>query len=418
MLLTGALALLTLSVSAPSPAAARAPVAEAAMVSVTQIAPGGDHTCALLSSGSVRCWGHNTHGEAGNGTVSANVALPVTVATVAGPLTGVTQVVSGANHSCALLASRQVRCWGENTDGQLGDGTVTTPRNRPVVVSNPAGTGALGAVTQLDAGTNHTCARLTSGEARCWGADPDGRLGDGTTTPQRTRPVAVRAITGAGNLTGVTQISAGETHTCARVSSGRVRCWGGNSDGRLGDGTTTPRVRPVAVVGPSGSGQLRGVAEVVAATFHSCARLTAGTVRCWGEDDFGELGDGSVADSAVPVAVQNPGGDDDLRNVTQIVGQGAHTCVRTTTGRARCWGLNAARQTGDGTTTNRNLPVEVRNPPGTGSLTHVRLVAGGYLHSCALLTNTQVRCWGSNGDAELGDGSTAGRTLPVVVRIN
>ncbi|GIV99472.1 MAG: hypothetical protein KatS3mg058_0876 [Roseiflexus sp.] len=202
------------------------------MQGVTAIAAGDFHTCALTSSGGVRCWGDNSSGQLGDGTTTSR-STPVPVS---GLPSGVTAIAAGDFHTCALTSSGGVRCWGANSSGQLGDGT-TTARSTPVAVS-----GLASGVTAIAAGEEHTCALTSSGGVRCWGANSDGQLGDGTTTARST-PVAV-----SGLASGVTAIAAGEEHTCALTSSGGVWCWGGNSSGQLGDGRPLYRTTPVYVV--------------------------------------------------------------------------------------------------------------------------------------------------------------------------
>jgi alpha-tubulin suppressor-like RCC1 family protein len=173
--------------------------------------------------------------------------VPVTVTTGAGTaLLGVTQISAGSTHTCAVLNDRTARCWGIRNDGRLGDNTIAGESRVPAIVTTGAGTALLG-VTQISAGGSHTCAVLDDGTARCWGLNTSGQLGNDSVV---SSSVPVTVTTGAGTaLLGVAQISAGTNHTCAVIDGGMARCWGLNSSGRLGDGTTTtPRRVPVAVV--------------------------------------------------------------------------------------------------------------------------------------------------------------------------
>lgn len=263
----------------------------APLLGVSEVGTGPDFSCARLS-GQVRCWGNNASGRLGDGTTTSR-ALPVSVLSVdgAGPLVEVAQLTVGQSHACALLATSEVRCWGANSRGQLGDGTFT-PRSQATVVSNEAGTGPLTGVTEVSAGNGLTCARLTSGEARCWGA----QTGDGTgPNDNRTRPVSVLDGAGGLPLTGVTHVTAGGSvgslpgagfanfrFGCVSLTSGQMRCWGTNQFGQLGDGTTSTRLFPVVVSNSGGTGPLTDVAQVTAGGFSTCGVLVDGGARCWG----------------------------------------------------------------------------------------------------------------------------------------
>jgi alpha-tubulin suppressor-like RCC1 family protein/lysophospholipase L1-like esterase len=205
---------------------------------VTHITAGADHTCALTRDGQVLCWGHNSFGELGDGT-QTNRTTPVKVS----GLSGVTQVAAGQEHTCARLANGQVSCWGLNEFGELGDGT-TTNRQLPVTVSDLIGVvriAAGGGAGPESRGFGHTCAVLASGQLRCWGFGGLGQLGDGTRTG-RLIPATVAGVTNA------TQITLGSAHTCATVTEAEVRCWGYNGSGALGDGTFTDRLTAAPVV--------------------------------------------------------------------------------------------------------------------------------------------------------------------------
>ena len=327
------------------------------------------------------------------------------------PLSDVAEVVAGSYHTCARLVSGQARCWGYNAHGGLGDGT-TANRLRPVVVSNEAGTGPLTGIAEIAAGIYHSCALLVSGQARCWGYNDEGGLGDGTTA-NRLRPVVVSNEAGTGPLTGIAEITAGGAHTCARLVSGQARCWGFNSYGGLGDGTTNHRARPVVVSNEAGTGPLTGIAEMSAGGYHACARLVSAKARCWGYNRHGELGDGTTSRRVRPVVVSNGAGTGPLTGITEISAGGPLTCARLSGRQARCWGRNLYGGLGDGTTTNRARPVVVSIR--TGPLTDIAQITAGTYHSCARLESGQARCWGYNSDGRLGDGTTTNRVRPVFV---
>ena len=329
------------------------------------------------------------------------------------PLTEVAQISAGSHHTCVRLTNGQARCWGQNTYGQLGDGT-TTDRSQAVVVVNPEGTGPLTDVAEISAGSDHTCVRLTNGQARCWGQNTYGQLGDGTTT-DRDQAVSVSNSEGTGPLADVAEISAGGLHTCTRRANGQARCWGRNSYGQLGDGTITDRLRPVAVSNTTGTGALTDVAEISAGGLHTCAPLTNGQARCWGRNSNGQLGDGATTGRRRPVTVLNTTGTGPIVGVGEIAASRDHTCARLTR-QVRCWGNNAWGKLGDGTLVDSTLPVAVVDPLGDGPLTQVVELTAGQIHACARIANGEARCWGYGRNGQLGGGNNSTtNSRPVVV---
>jgi alpha-tubulin suppressor-like RCC1 family protein len=362
------------------------------------ISAGGAHACALTSAGGVRCWGLNFWGELGDGT-NANRNAPVDVV---GLSSGVTAISTGGDHTCALLSSGGVSCWGRNDFGQLGDGT-TIGRNTPGMVP-----GMSSGVAAISAGGLHTCALMSDATVKCWGRNDRGQLGDGTNV-HRSSPVTV------AGLGSVMQIDTGGSDdqggsTCARTNSGGAKCWGRNDFGQLGDGTTADRFTPVDV-----SSLTTGVDSVGVGRYHSCARMAAGGVKCWGWNIGGQLGDGGNSTSSVPVDVVNLGGGTAALSVG-----GMHTCALLTSSGVRCWGYNTAGQIGDGTSgNNRQSPVDVLQAPSGAPYTgFTAIAAGGPLsidaHTCGI-TETNTVCWGQNGSGEVGDGTNSVRTTPVEV---
>jgi alpha-tubulin suppressor-like RCC1 family protein len=362
------------------------------------ISAGGYNSCAI-ESGSAYCWGYNAQHELGDGS-TAGSDVPVAV-DASGVLAGktLTQIATGDDHTCALDSASAAYCWGSNDVGQLGDGS-TTDSDVPVAV-DASGVLAGKTLTQIAAGDNYTCALDSAGAAYCWGSNAGGQLGDGSTTDSDV-PVAVDA---SGVLAGktLTQIAAGDAdNTCALDKSGAAYCWGSNDVGQLGDGSTTDSDVPVAV---DASGVLAGktLTQITAGQLHACAVDAAGAAYCWGYNDYGELGDGSMTNSSVPVAVDSSGvlaG----KILTQITAGWDHTCALDNTGVAYCWGENGPGELGDGSTTDSDVPVAVDT---NGVLTDkvlTHITAGGY-HTCAADTSSAFYCWGYNYSGELGDDS-------------
>jgi alpha-tubulin suppressor-like RCC1 family protein len=289
----------------------------------------------------------------------------------------VAAVGGGSRHACAIMDAGTVRCWGANDDGQIGDGTTTS---RPIPVEVPT----IADVFLVALGDKHSCALGRNGTVRCWGGNDRGQLGDGTNTG-RTSPVLVRG------LSEVLEIASGTSHVCARLQDSSVRCWGNNESGQLGDGTVLDRNVPVRVP------HLEGVAQLALGAQHSCARLFDGTVRCWGSTYLGQLGSGKrniEAPGATPAPVPGLAGIAELR-----AGQN-HTCARTRDGAVYCWGLGQSCQLGDGTKVDRPNPTRVLH------LTAVAELALGAQHTCVRLEFGDVACWGTDPKSYRPDNST------------
>ncbi len=384
---------------------------------VVQLAAGHSMSCAVLQDTTARCWGTGPLGTGGAFGQTSTLAVQVQDAQ-GDPMTGVAQVAIGYGHVCALRQDTTAVCWGENLVGNLGNGT-TTASTRPVVVQQQGGATLTG-ITQLALGDMHSCALLSSGQARCWGQN-QGTLGDGTRT-NRKRAVPVQNAAGTGPLTNIVQLAAGSQHTCALLGDGRVQCFGENGQGQIGDGTTTARLRPKTVKDPTGAAALAGVTQISADLQSTCARLSTKQLRCWGPNGSGQRGNGAVTlpgrpGPLLPTAVKAPSGTTAFTGAMSV-GVGAfHACARVTTAQLRCWGLNGDGQAGDGTrTTPRKLPVVVRNQFDTQALSNAQTIVGADQHTCALLTDSTVQCWGANAFGQVGDGTTTRRQLPTPVQ--
>lgn len=455
---------------------------------VRAITTGPRHACALTDAGDVLCWGNNEFGQLGDGT-EANSALPVGVLGL-GP--GVLAIAAGDYYSCALTSARGVKCWGRNDSGQLGDGTVED-RSSPVNVvglntrvaalslgswhacaltvagqvkcwgSNGSGqfgngtrsssTTAVSATTLTEPAIAiatadwHTCALTSRGAVKCWGGNPDGELGDGTTSGSSS------AIDVEGLGTEVVALAAGHAHTCARLRTGELRCWGDGRMEQLGNGVPSVREVPLDVVGLDA-----GALSIATAQHHSCAISADGSASCWGQNHSGELGNGTMDPQSVASPVVGGGspliaiatgvehscaitreravwcwgfgaygqlGDGYKETRTEPVAAmrfngdaaelalgNAHSCALTVYGEVRCWGSNAVGQLGAGINIDgRPAPLAVVDlGPG------VKAIAAGAYHSCAITATGGVKCWGQNGAHELGDGTTTNRNRPVSVQ--
>jgi alpha-tubulin suppressor-like RCC1 family protein len=352
-----------------------------------RLAAGSNHTCVRTVGGAVHCWGAGTAIGYGGTAIGDNepasaggrLALPA-----------VLEVAAGTSHTCALLVDGQVRCWGYNANGQLGIGT--TSEVSDVALATGVSLGAL--ATHVVAGANHTCAILVGGSVRCWGANDQGQLGNGTTEAvgDGELPSSVNTV-----LSNVVELSAGGSHTCARKDQGTVVCWGVGLLLGTGSGAQT-QMASNATAGDLGEPAV----EISAGYAHTCARLTSGAVRCWGEGMYGQLGIGStvtIGDDELPSENVRLGA-----TAVDIESGGSHTCARLTTGGVRCWGDAASGQLGYGDVTQILDPTSVGDVQiGGGAIA----LALGMSHTCALLSDDEVVCWGLGGNGALGYGQIA-----------
>ncbi|MGW7671901.1 RCC1 domain-containing protein [Streptomyces sp. NPDC054775] len=355
------------------------------------------------------------------------VAVAALMATAASPGVRQAPAADAGKPEVTTLA------WGDNGSGQLGDGT-TINRSTPVSVCAPGRTAPctrfLTDVVGIAAGTTNSLALRKDGTVLAWGDNGSGQLGDGTTVNRRT-PVRVCAPGQIAPctrfLTDVVDIAAGTSHSLALRKDGTVLAWGNNGGGQLGDGTSANRTTPVRVCAPGQTAPctrfLTHVHTIAAGRTHSLALGKDGTAFAWGENGFGELGDGTNTNRRAPVRVCAPGQTAPctqfLTHVHTIGAGRTHSLALRDGGAALAWGNNGAGQLGDGTTVNRRTPVPVCAPgqtaPCTQSLTHVRTITAGGRHSLALGKDGTAFAWGENGFGELGDGTTTNRSTPVRV---
>ncbi len=305
------------------------------------------------------------------------------------------EVREGVTHTCGLTTDGRAYCWGENNNGQLGNGTDGAPSLTPVAVAGGR------RFTQIRVGFRHSCALTAAGVAFCWGDNGVGQLGTGTTTGPEdcaglscsTRPVRV-----PGSFVW-TEIRPGGEHTCGLTNTQRAYCWGNNGFGQVGDGSIDNRSKPVAVAGN------HLFKQVSAGGVHTCAVATDDRAFCWGRNRDGRVGGGSTTPRRrKPVAVT--GG----LKFSGVTAGTEHTCGVTTGNVAYCWGLNIYSQLGDGTQVNRSVPTRV-----AGGL-RWDVVLAGWRHSCGIVVSTGAAyCWGENGAGQLGNGTTVNHPTPIAV---
>jgi alpha-tubulin suppressor-like RCC1 family protein len=379
------------------------PAVDGPLTGINSIRAGENHTCALFNNGLLRCWGRNHLGQLGYGntlpigTTSSN--LPYTAGDVP-LLSAATRVATGGNHTCALLDSGLVRCWGNNQFGQLGFNSTEHVGDGEAIAS--FGYVNLGGnAVKLAAGFEHTCALMDTQKVRCWGRSQYGQLGYGNTNsigdneqPWRAGDVDVGAP--------VQDLVAGGYHTCALLTDGAVRCWGLGGSGQLGYGTTTN-------VGDSQNPSSRGnvnvggpVRQLSAGLHHTCALLNTGRVRCWGLGTSGQLGYGNGTSVLQPTVAGDVNLGTPTTRALQVAAGGAHTCALLDDGTLKCWGAGADGRLGYGSSATQLAP-----PAATVNLdgaTAYQISAGG-AHTCALLSTGKARCWGNGLYGQLGIGS-------------
>lgn len=370
---------------------------------IVQLATGDFHSCALFTNGTVKCWGEDNEGRladldpADNNIGDIPGEMPPAPVDIGG---SVAQLTAGDEHTCALLSSGGVKCWGNGALGRLGYGNeISIGDNEP-----PSSVGEVnlgGVVIQIDAGDAYNCALLENGNVKCWGSGASGQLGYGDVNnlgdaPGEMPPPNVSV----GGF--VTQIATAQNHACVLLSTGDVRCWGASADGELGQGNTATigDDEPPSSVGVVDIGGQ--VLQISTAERHSCALLASGNIRCWGSGDGGRLGYGNVnnlGDNEPPAVA----GDVLLGGIaTQVIAGDTFTCAILANQSARCWGRNGNGQLGYGNTDF----IGDNEPPSTaGDLSlgdRVVQIATGSFHACALLASGVARCWGDGTVGQIG----------------
>ncbi len=363
-----------------APAAATG-AAGAAAPRAAPFAAAGGTACALVA-GSAICWGDNRNGQLGGGT-SDSAHAPVRVA---GGQTF--QAISvGQTHSCGLTAAGQVYCWGQGANGELGNGrTAASPT--PVAVSGAPNFVAIGT------GTAHSCALTRSGAVYCWGSNRGGELG-ARGTDQSATPVAVTAPSGVS----FTSLAVGPSHACALASSGTLYCWGDNSSGQIGNGSTSDAETPAVVQTPL------PLKSVALGTSHTCGLTATGAAFCWGSNTSGQLGLGAQA----PQQVSRPSQLADALVFTALAAGEAHTCGMREDGAVFCWGSGRSGQLGNGQQSDSPRPVLVVG----GQV--FRALGLGAQHSCGLDADGIAWCWGDNAAQQLGVVAARSSAVPVPV---
>lgn len=367
---------------------------------VASTSAGTYHSCAVTKAGEAWCWGRNDQGQVGDGSSAEVVTAPVKVAAC------VAQVAAGEQHTCALRRDGEVICWGDGDQGALGRGSTDDART-PVKVPG------LTEVVHIAAGKSHTCAATKGGAVHCWGSNGYKQLGQGGDLRQSLTPVEV------GGLKNVVFVGAGHYHSCAVTSRGGLSCWGYNSEGQIGDGSTDTAETPTRV------SKVRGVTQVALGEEHSCAVTKAGQAYCWGSDGYGNLGGEERGDQTAPQQVAN------LADAATISAGETFSCAIRTNGALACWGGGNEAVLGQPGLDDPYHPSDIiadlsshsAEPPTIHSFSEPSTpvtvepsIELGQSFACALQKNNGTPiCWGSeNGAGNLGDGSSMSRSDTIV----
>jgi len=345
------------------------------------IAAGNGHSLAICSDGTVRAWGINQGGQLGNGT-QTNSNIPIAVSN----LTDIIAITAGENHSLALKNDGTVWAWGDNIEGQLGNGT-KTDSNLPQQIEN------LNGIIAIAAGEYHSLALKNDGTVWAWGWNNSGQYGDGTDTDSEI-PKLVSEL----SFIDVVAIAAGSEHSLFLRSNGQVLACGNNSDGQLGNASNTESNLPIPLGVP-----FSDVIAIAASGNISMLLKSNGNVFTWGDNFFGQLGDGSNINSNIPVQLNS------LTDIKAIAAGNYLSLALRSNGSVMAWGRNLGGELGNGTNINSNIPLAV------SSLSNVFAITAGQGHSLALKNDAIVNTWGANSGGQLGNGSIIDSNIPIVV---
>ena len=381
---------------------------------------GDNYSCALTISEGVKCWGDGANGRLGNGA-TGDKTTPVDVhtsVTDTNPLSGIAAISAGNLHACVLTTNEGVKCWGQGTNGRLGNGTASGHSSTPVDVhtsgtdSNP-----LSGIAAISTGNLHACALTISEGVKCWGAGANGRLGNGA-TGEKTTPVDVHTSgTDSNPLSGIAAISIGGFHSCA-LTTDKVKCWGYGGHGQLGNGDSGEKTTPVDVhTSVTDTNPLSSIKSISSGSLHTCALTTGNKVKCWGYGGNGQLGNGAKSNENTPVDVHTSGTDTNpLSDIAAISSGKYHTCALTTSEGVKCWGQGTSGKLGNGATSDKTTPVDVHTSvTDSNPLSGIAAISAGGDHTCALTISEGVKCWGKGTSGELGNGAKSTKTTPVDV---
>ena len=360
-------------------------------------------TCAVDDYGSIYCWGLNA-GINDPQEYPGNSLFPVKQIRQDGDhWEGVKKMSMGRYHACALLDDGFIYCWGKNSKGQLGNESLTDSYTSTLVYKSGDIRGAL--IVDISLGSNHSCALDTDGSVYCWGFNMFGQIGDGTITNRLTPK---RILDGELEGEKVVKLSSGDNHVCVITDMNGIYCWGQNERGQLGNGAYDNADVPTKV---DDSGVLKGktIVDITALSGHVCVLDDEGSLYCWGENDLGQLGNGTFVNSPVPVSVEN---EDTLKFKLISAGWG-NTCAVDENNDLYCWGAGKYYDEYSGSSDYSSVPVKMDMGEAADSV--IAEIDSGQHYTCFIDEAGTVYCWGENNKGELGDGTDIYRESPVRV---
>jgi len=368
----------------------RAIVLSYSVEKIEQFATGSEFQC-VLKLGKIYCKGDNVYGQLGIGNSQSDFDFTlIEVSDLPESDRKFIHVVAGEDHACAITASGRAYCWGDNSYGELGDNTYHN-RNKPSLVD----ISDLGNIKFTNIATRdvHTCAITDSGKIYCWGFNYYCELGDGDCRSSRIYSKSKPVLVDTSNVGNVqfNAVSLGELHTCAIATNGKTYCWGRNDSGQLGNSDVYRLFDQPTLVDTNSIGNIK-FSTLTAGSLHTCAITPSGNIYCWGNNVYGQLGDGSNVDSTKPVLV-NTSEIGDIKFVSISAGSW-HTCAIAINGKTYCWGLNKEGKLGDGTKISKNKPVLVNSSSYGDNIEFIQIALYGY-QSCAVTREADIHCWGS-----------------------
>jgi alpha-tubulin suppressor-like RCC1 family protein len=377
-----AFALLATALIAGTPISGASAVESISFSDWNSISAGDNHTCGTRSDGKLYCWGNNEEGEVGDGSPSGPVYAPLRI----GSFADWAQASAGGNHTCGVRKNGKLYCWGYDNFGQIGDGASTG-------ATSPRRIGSFEDWANVSASYRHTCGVRKNGKLYCWGRDTFGQIGDGDVANDHAAPSRI------GTFEDWVRVDAGGHHTCGVRANGKLYCWGHDYNGQVGDGADTGATSPRRI------GTFEDWSRVAAGLSHTCGVRTNGKLYCWGYGEFGQVGD-----SEEDLLAESPRRIGSFEDWSRIAAGDSHTCGARTNGKLYCWGSDSYGQIGDDDGTHAIAPRRVSSSEDWATVT------AGENHSCGIRAH-KLYCWGRDNLGQLGDGTDDDTPVTVPRRI-